>query len=493
MLNNKIIIASLGGLLAGLSLLEMNFILMIFALVLLWEVSIAPRLSFVWGFIAVLVGYRWLLDLHPLDWMGIPNLASLFVSNSILLLCSAFGGILVFTWSRILTFIYQILNSRIDKDIYEYPSFIIFMSSLWGLSEVWLSHSPFFWIGVGGSLLPGDVWLAGLARVFGEGGLVVIQLLIGWWIWRLINLLDNLLLFRKLIFRGFLIILLAHIFGYCLLNFDMQGARVPVAVLQPAIPVRDKFSGDMQLKAKSLLKTSLARARDSGASFLIAPEGFILPNQNLTELNTIPLLSGGFRYVEDELRSSLLVFEKEELNFSSAIDKHRLVPLGEFLPEIPGLQFSGLSLVGGLNPGDSDRLLEWSGPPMAVAICYELSDGNAIAKSVNDGAKWILSIANLDPYTKSLHDQFLALAQLRSIETGRDLIISANTGPSSLILSNGSIASNLNSYEEGFGLFDLELKDIITPYVLWREIPLLILIALTSIRLNYISRTKISS
>ena len=58
------------------------------------------------------------------------------------------------------------------------------MASLWGLAEVLLAKLPFFWIGVGGSLLPGDLWLAGIARWFGAGGVATLQLLMGFWIWR---------------------------------------------------------------------------------------------------------------------------------------------------------------------------------------------------------------------------------------------------------------------------------------------------------------------
>ena len=53
---------------------------------------------------------------------------------------------------------------------------------------------------------------------------------------------------------------------------------------------------------------------------------------------------------------------------------------------------------GGIESGNPSRLLDWEGPSFAGAICYELSNGKAIAKAVNQGAKWILVIANLDPY-----------------------------------------------------------------------------------------------
>ena len=78
-------------------------------------------------------------------------------------------------------------------------------------------------------------------------------------------------------------------------------------------------------------------------------------------------------------------------------------------------------------------------PPAAVAICYEIADGLALARAAADGATWLLAIANLDPYPLQLQKQFLALAQLRAIETGRDLLSVGNTGPTALISANGAV------------------------------------------------------
>ena len=51
-------------------------------------------------------------------------------------------------------------------------------------------------------------------------------------------------------------------------------------------------------------------------------------------------------------------------------------------------------------------------PPLAVAICYEISDGLEIRKAINSGAKLIITAANLDPYPPKLYNQFLSLARL---------------------------------------------------------------------------------
>ena len=102
-----------------------------------------------------------------------------------------------------------------------------------------------------------------------------------------------------------------------------------------------------------------------------------------------------------------------------------------------------------------------------------MSNGKAIAKAVNQGAKWILVIANLDPYPISLQRQFLSIAQLRSIETSKNLISVSNTGPTSLIKSNGIIDTLLKPNKELVKLVELELNGKKTLYTFISDLPLI--------------------
>jgi len=113
------------------------------------------------------------------------------------------------------------------------------------------------------------------------------------------------------------------------------------------------------------------------------------------------------------------------------------------------------------------------GTIFAGVICYELSNGKAIAKAVNQGAKWILVIANLDPYPISLQRQFLSMSQLRSIETSKNLISVSNTGPTSLIKNNGRIDTLLKPNKELVQLVDLELNGKKTLYTYASDLPMI--------------------
>jgi apolipoprotein N-acyltransferase len=262
---------------------------------------------------------------------------------------------------------------------------------------------------------------------------------------------------------------------------DHSEASLPVALWQTAIPTREKFSDRRQAELPERLRQVMDSAQSGGAELLIAPEGTLPLKFPFEEDRGIPLISGGFRFVGGQQRSSLLLLASSRQGTSSSIDKHRLVPLGEWMPSWPAL--AGLSAVGGLQPGEPSRFWRWGGPPAAVAICYEISNGSALAAAVADGAQWILAAANLDPYPLLLQRQFLALAQLRSLETARPLLSVANTGPTALIADRGVVEAQLPAMRPGLLPVQLDPQQGRTLYVLWRDWPLwvLLLVAVVSL------------
>ena len=109
------------------------------------------------------------------------------------------------------------------------------------------------------------------------------------------------------------------------------------------------------------------------------------------------------------------------------------------------------------------------------AICYELSDGGALAAAVRNGAQWLLASANLDPYPLLLQRQFTALAQLRALESGRWLVSAANTGPSQLISPRAVVRTTLPLGQPGTAVFSVPRLQRQTPYDRYGDGPLLVL------------------
>ena len=455
------------GLLAGFALPPQAWLpLLWLALVPLWGAS--PRAGFVWGSAAVLVSHRWLLALHPLDWLGVPSPLSLPLVGAVLAGCALAGGGLVALWAGLV----QGLGPR------RWTTAVL-AALVWGLAEVLLARLPLFWLGLGVAPLPLDRPLAGLAALGGAGLVAAVQLVISWLLW------------RRAWAAMLLLILAAHGLGWGALAAAGAGAR-PVAtpavtpaaetlrlqLVQPALPTRQKFEWAQQRRLMALLDQAQLEAGSNGAAAVVLPEGSLLLGQPLRRPAAVPILAGGFRREGVEERSSVLWIAKGAQLPSRWLDKHRLVPLGEWVPGAEWLNWSGLSAVGGLSPGLPSRHLGLPMGAVGVAICYELSDGTGLAQAVRDGAQWLLVVANLDPYPAQLQQQYLALAQLRAIETGRWLVSVANTGPSAVIDGQGLVRGQLPLGKAVTAPLGFELRQGLTPYDRWGEIPLVILAGL---------------
>ena len=570
------------GLLAGLALAPLGVPLLLWpALALLWALAGSPPACLgrgrgplvaagLWGLAAVLVSHRWLLWLHPLDWIGVPAPLSLPICLAIWLSCGLLGCALVSLWLA--------LMRRLDP---ARASTALIGSLLWGLAEVQLARGPLFWFGLGSSALPGDRLLAGVAALAGAGAVAALQLLIAWCLWRALAPAPGR---RRWLLAGLALVAASHLAGAAALAAiaPLAGGTERLLVLQPAIPTRHKFEprqqrvllqflaaaqrrtaaeasrwgaiavatpgatpattdepsrgpdasdrkatgqvgtgqwaadqeakdpgardqdpvlkavpvaaapiGEATVRAGAVLAAAVPAAAlpatavrgdvDQGAtakgtSSLVLPEGSLALGQPLPEPAAVEVLSGGFRQQGVDQRSSLLRFDRGDRLASGWVDKHRLVPLGEWVPLADLWRWSGLSAVGGLQAGPASRLLARPAGSVAVAICYELSDGTALAAASRAGAGWLLASANLDPYPLLLQNQFKALAQLRAIETGRWLVSAANTGPSMLIDARGRLLDQLPSGLRRTGVMELHRLSALTPYDRWGEGPLLLLL-----------------
>ena len=460
------------GLLAGLALPPLGWPPLLWvALVPLW--ALGPRAAALWGGAAVLVSHRWLLWLHPLDWVGVPLPLSLPLCVLLLLAIGLLGGGLVAAWRWVV--------HRLGA---ERPGTALISAALWGLAEVLLAKGPLFWIGLGSAALPGDRALAGLAQLVGAGGLAALQLLLGWGLWRVLNAWSGHRSgFLRLVGWWLAVVLLLHCSGWWRLE---ASGELPAAtsahtrsllVLQPAIPTRRKFDADQQVLQLRQLDRALMQAQRLGSDALLLPEGALPLGQPLPRPALVEVLSGGFRIEQSQLHSSLLNFPVGVDLPTGAVDKHRLVPLGEWVPAAGVFRWAGLSAVGGLAPGSPSRLLQRSDGAVGVAICYEIADGQALSAAAREGAQWLLSIANLDPYPAQLQLQFRALAQLRAIESSRWLVSSANTGPSLVVDPSGRVRRSLPLGHFGTLAVSLQPRVQLSPYARWGELPLLLLAA----------------
>ena len=473
----------MGGMSGGIAIANYFWpILMPIALSILWSGFYKNKSNFIWGFSFVLASHFWLVYLHPLTWLGFSSLFSLLVTFIILFSCSFCGGVLVFTWGwlgqKILTknYIYSLNTLSLVKKI-------IFLSFIWAFGELILTQTPFFWIGISESLIPGDLYLAGLARFIGSPGLCIIQLLIGFWIFIIFERYRKNLRYIRIFEIGFLIITFLHIFGAISTSSENSSFEYPIGVSQTNIPTREKTLINNQKIGVYILDEQV-RALSNNAKLLILPEGTLNTSFQFEQPSKLDSLVGGFRKEEGNLKSSLLAFKKGDKKFSNFIDKYRVVPLGEKIPKfLNKISKGGLSAVGGIEAGEKQSRffkLE-THPPFAIAICYEISDGIKIRHAVKSGSEIIISIANLDPYPNQIFHQFLSLARMRSIENNKDTLIASNTGPSALVRSNGKIHSILKFNQKGYGTFFPKIYKKSSFYTKFGLMPLIIIFILLTL------------
>lgn len=464
-----LVLACVAGALAGFSVAPWGVPpLLWLTLVPLWEAvsrrsvdqGLMPAAG--WGGTALLASHIWLLWLHPLDWAGVPSPLSLPLTVLLWLLVGGGGSLAVGLWWWLARF-------------YPLPRFpgALTMALLWGCGEVLLARGPLFWLGLSTVASIHDRALAGLGSLAGPGGLAAVQVLMGWWLWRCCKVPSCQ---RSSWWAGGAMVVIAlHGLGFVALA-DTQGPPIRMGVLQPVIPTRQKFTWTAMAALERRLVLAMNRTVQQGAPWLLLPEGTLAPDQSPPMVDGVGLVAGGFRGPQEGLRNSLLVYPAGARDPAMALDKHRLVLLGEWLPWDGLLANAGLSAVGSLQPGPEERLL--AGKPLpwraGVAICYEISQAHALADATHAGAQLLLAVANLDPYPMLLHRQFLALARQRAIETGRWLVAASNTGPTALINSRGQITAQLEPRVVTSTVWNIPLRAELTLYSRIGDWPLMI-------------------
>jgi len=162
--------------------------------------------------------------------------------------------------------------------------------------------------------------------------------------------------------------------------------------------------------------------------------------------------------------------------------KRRLVPFGEYLPfpnQLRGLiAFFDLptSFID-LGPQDQHGLIA-KGVRITPAICYEIVYPDLIAQAAKE-TQVLLSVNNLGWFLDSIQPkQFMQMAQMRALETGRYLVYSTNNGPSAIIDNHGNILSQSDSFRaQTFTGVIYAVKDW-TPFMKYGSGPLVILATL---------------
>jgi len=256
----------------------------------------------------------------------------------------------------------------------------------------------------------------------------------------------------------------AGVFGASRLSQDLEPASAPrlrVAVVQGNLDERVRIRGPAG--QAWVVQRMLERSREAvaeGARLVVWPEG-TLPEAVRPDAPSLHPLLGSFAALDAELVVGGITREAAgsevkltnsafltdgSLNVKARYDKRHLVPFGEYVPlaSILPVHWFVPQGVAFFSPGKDHAPLTAAAGRLGVMICYESVFPEIAREATALGAQLLVVITNDSWYgfTSAPH-QHLAIARLRAIETGRNLVRAANCGLSAVIDTRGRVQSQL--------------------------------------------------
>jgi apolipoprotein N-acyltransferase len=161
--------------------------------------------------------------------------------------------------------------------------------------------------------------------------------------------------------------------------------------------------------------------------------------------------------------------------------KRHLVPFGEY---VPFREFLGSSLdvlgapMSDFTPGREAHVLKAAGVPVGALICYEAVFGAEVTEFLPE-AQLLVNVSNDAWFGSSLGPfQHFQMVRMRAIETGRDLLRATNTGITAAVSYEGKVLTRAPQFRVATLSAEVTPRTGATPYVRWRDWPVLGVIAL---------------
>ncbi|WP_319543926.1 apolipoprotein N-acyltransferase [uncultured Pseudodesulfovibrio sp.] len=258
------------------------------------------------------------------------------------------------------------------------------------------------------------------------------------------------------------------VFGfYRVTTFETGSANFSVSLIQGNVDQGKKWVPAYQAETvKKYSGLTLEAMRTHKPVLAIWPETampFYL--QNMTPLRkgveilareaNVNIITGSPAYhVTDMKKNSYVLYNRAWLMDATGrtiqhYDKEHLVPFGEYMPFEEWVPFEKLvQAAGNFLPGSDNQPLKVNGVALGVLICYEAIFPELAQAQVERGANILVNISN-DAWfgDTSAPQQHLNLSIMRSVEQGRWLARSTNTGVSAFIDPVGRIAAMGTQFE----------------------------------------------
>ena len=191
----------------------------------------------------------------------------------------------------------------------------------------------------------------------------------------------------------------------------------------------------------------------------------------------------------DDGKSYNSIYGLENAQVTDRYDKVYLVPFGESLPFLNALQPLYTTVYGwfglgayGRTAGDSFHPLNVDGLVTAAYICYESVFPQVARSMVRQGGQVLINISNDAWFGRgSGAEQHYLMGSMRAIETRRYILRAGNDGVTAVIDPLGRTLQRFERGREGVLLANFALNDTKTPYVLYGDWLIVLLLIYTII------------
>ena len=190
------------------------------------------------------------------------------------------------------------------------------------------------------------------------------------------------------------------------------------------------------------------------------------------------VLANGIHELPDGRVKNRNIVVMPDGRIAGTYDKRHLVPFGEYVPWRATLT----KLIDALKriprdfvPGTNQGRFELRGHVVSQVICFESAFGYAVRDDVRAGAELIVVSTNNRSYRRSANSaQHIAIAQLRAVETGREIIHASVSGVSAHIDAKGEVVQHSQMFVNGILRSNVTTRRGSTIYVRLGDWPLLL-------------------
>ncbi|HIK36778.1 MAG: apolipoprotein N-acyltransferase [Geminocystis sp.] len=464
--------------------------------------------GFLWG-----VGFHglmlfWITGIHPMTWMGVPWFYSLLIATFCWVFITVWGALLVTIWAGGINLVSRYISRGFCLFA---PSVTISMAgvTLWCILETIWSNTPLWWSSLALTQSPHNLYLLQLLKISGSTTVTGIIVLVNFLFYQAIagvGVVKN--TGQKLvnICLGVVILFSTHYGGYAIYKkplADKPEYGVKVGIIQGNIPNEIKLEDPGFRRAIVNYTRGYIKLAREGVDLVLTPETALpffyddirekIKFNQIIKQEKIPILLGAFySFNGEDYANSLLSIDGEGMVISR-YDKIKLVPLGEYIP-LEGI-FGGI--IRRLSPldthlvaGSMQQVFYTPFGKAIAAICYDSAFSEVFRQQALKGGEFIVSAANNAHYSRSMPLQHHALDVMRGIEMDRWVARATNTGYSAIIDPHGNTLwlSRLDEYQTHSHL--IYRRQTTTPYLLWGDWLLKILLAFLVVNLSPLA-TKI--